>query len=324
MKNCIRYGVMCLLFHSATVVLAGELNRLALNAFPASIISSVLQVESIKGFAKSQDQVDDVCRKIANKLRSVKLTDCLDRGMEHTGGYSVDGLPVIVKEYGAVAGVQSMAKVLLVGGMHGDELSSVSLVFKWMEILDQLHSGLIHWRMVPAMNPDGLLQKDSQRVNKNGVDLNRNFPTPDWEAESEKHWAKTARNPRRYPGHAPLSEPETEWLSSYIAEFQPDVIVSIHAPFGLLDFDGPRKAPKSFGPLQLNLLGIYPGSLGNYAGVQKQISVVTIELEYAGIMPKNKDVVLILRDLVEWLEVNIAEPKRLEAREKELAQSHLN
>ena len=168
----------------------------------------------------------------------------------------------------------------------------------------------------------GFYKKKAQRTNKNGVDLNRNFPTPNWEKESQKYWAKTSKNPRRYPGHEALSEPETQWLSSYISEFEPDVIVSVHAPFGLLDFDGPRKAPKSFGPLELNLLGIYPGSLGNYAGVQRQIPVVTIELESAGIMPEDRDITLILRDLVEWLEVNIAEPKRRAAQEKITAQAN--
>jgi len=300
-----------LLFHVSSMTRAMELNGMALNAFSANIISSVLQIDAIKAFDESQRQVERVCKKIANKLASVYLSDCQYRGWELSGGYSVAGLPVIVKEFGPVKDVQSMAKVLVVGGIHGDELSSVSLVFKWMNILEQHHSGLFHWRMVPTMNPDGLLQKRSRRVNKNGVDLNRNFATPNWARESDKYWRKTLRNPRRYPGAAPSSEPETQWLTGYIAEFEPDVIVSIHAPFGLLDFDGPRKAPKSFGPLELNLLGTYPGSLGNYAGVHRRIPVVTIELASSGRMPKKREIMLILRDLVAWLESNIAEPKRL-------------
>lgn len=320
MKSFIRviFGIVISL-NSFSMVSANELSLLGVSAFPTSIISSALRMDEIKAFDESQRKVDSLCRKIAGRLGSVKLSDCLNRGMESTGGYSVDGLPIMVKEYGPKGGVEPMAKVLLVGGIHGDELSSVSLVFKWMNILDQLHSGLVHWRMVPAMNPDGVLQRKAQRTNRNGVDLNRNFPTPNWEAESQKYWAKTSKNPRRYPGHEALSEPEAQWLSDYISDFKPDVIVSIHAPFGLLDFDGPRKAPKSFGPLELNLLGIYPGSLGNYAGVQRQIPVVTIELESAGIMPKARDVTLILRDLVEWLEINIAEPKRLAEQETALA-----
>jgi murein tripeptide amidase MpaA len=31
---------------------------------------------------------------------------------------------------------------------------------------------------VPVLNPDGMLAAKPRRVNANGVDLNRNFPTP--------------------------------------------------------------------------------------------------------------------------------------------------
>jgi len=251
--------------------------------------------------------VDEVCGKLARKLGSVRLNDCLGRGFVSTGGVSVNGMPIIEKEYGPLPNREPKAKVLLIGGIHGDEYSSVSLVFKWMKILDRNHSGLFHWKMVPVMNPDGLLRKKSQRMNENGVDLNRNFPTPNWHHESQKYWLKTSRNPRRYPGPSPLSEPESQWLADYIVQFQPDVIVSIHAPYGILDFDGPRNAPKNFGHLHLNLLGTYPGSLGNYAGITKQIPVITIELPYAGIMPKRHEIRQIWIDLVSWLKKNTGE-----------------
>ena len=199
--------------------------------------------------------------------------------------------------------------MLLIGGIHGDEYSSVSIVFKFMKKLEKHHSGLFHWKLVPVMNPDGLLQRKSQRMNVRGVDLNRNFPTPNWYKESHHYWVnKTRKNPRRYPGPAPLSEPESQWLAKEIAEFQPDVIVSIHAPYGILDFDGPSKrAPERFGELYLNLLGTYPGSLGNYAGVHKEIPVVTIELPYAGIMPSRGEIRHIWLDLVRWLINNAKE-----------------
>ncbi len=53
------------------------------------------------------------------------------------------------------------------------------------------------------------------------------------------------------------------------------------------------------------MVGTYPGSLGNYAGIQKQIPVVTIELPYAGIMPTVSEVSHIWRDLISWLSKNI-------------------
>jgi hypothetical protein len=59
--------------------------------------------------------------------------------------------------------------------------------------------------------------------------------------------------------------------------------------------------------LYLRLIGTYPGSLGNYAGVQRNTPVVTIELPFAGIMPTPAEVSNIWRDLVRWLVKNIQE-----------------
>jgi len=252
------------------------------------------------------NQVQQTCLKIAAKLGSVTLKDCEIRDYQHAGGQSVDGLPILLKTYPPLPNKKPLARILLIGGIHGDEYSSISVVFKWMRILDKYHSGLFHWHIVPLMNPDGLLKRKAQRMNKNGVDLNRNFPTPDWHTESQKYWVdRTHKNPRRYPGPNPLSEPESSWLANYIESFKPDVIVSVHAPYGILDFDGPDKdAPKKFGQLHLNLLGTYPGSLGNYAGIQQKIPVVTIELPHAGIMPSRREIRNIWIDLVRWLMKN--------------------
>lgn len=175
-----------------------------------------------------------------------------------------------------------------------------------MQILDKYHSGLFHWKVVPLMNPDGLLRRKSQRMNANGVDLNRNFLNGIDEEAGLKYWRKrTYSDPRRYPGKKPMSEKETRWMHELITEFKPHAIVSVHAPYGIVDFDGPPKPPTHLGPLHLHLLGTYPGSLGNFAGEQLGIPVVTVELPYAGIMPSNQEVSRIWVDLVRWLKTNI-------------------
>ena len=251
---------------------------------------------------------DHVCWRIGNKLGSVSVRECQRQGMVPSGGVSVNGAPILVKTYPPLEQREPLGKVLLVGGIHGDEYSSVSVVFKWMNILNQYHSGLFHWRIAPLVNPDGLLQDESQRMNANGVDLNRNFPTPDWQAKTEDYWVnKTRRNPRRYPGEAPLSEPETRWLAREIERFEPDVIVSVHAPYGVVDYDGPRDGPYHLGRLYLELLGTYPGSLGRYAGMHLNKPLVTIELPYAGIMPTPEEINNIWVDLVRWLRDNMPE-----------------
>lgn len=258
---------------------------------------------------EANEQVAKECRRIGGKLGSVSYSECMARKLHLSGGVSVNNTPILIKEYPPLKRRTPLGKVLLVGGIHGDEYSSVSVVFKWLQTLDQHHSGLFHWHIVPLLNPDGLLQDDSVRMNANGVDLNRNFPMPGWQNATEEYWVqRTGRNPRRYPGPSPLSEPESGWLVNEIESFAPDVIVAVHAPHGVVDYDGPKDAPYKLGRLYLNLLGTYPGSLGNYAGIQKQIPVVTIELPYAGIMPSPGEISAIWRDLVRWLSRNIPAP----------------
>ncbi|MDH5435770.1 MAG: M14 family murein peptide amidase A [Gammaproteobacteria bacterium] len=273
------------------------------------LLSSLMSVYAANDETNNLEQ--DICKLIAGKLGSVSLADCQEMDLQLTGATSVNNIPIVQKEYPPLNSRKPQAKVLVLGGIHGDEYSSVSIVFKWMKKLNQYHSGLFHWRVVPLLNPDGLLRKKSQRMNANGVDLNRNFPTPNWEKESNHYWIeRTSRNPRRYPGRAPLSEPESRWFAQEIESFKPDVIVSVHAPHGILDFDGPPKPPARFGQLYLRLLGTYPGSLGNYAGVHKRIPVVTIELPRAGIMPTTSEVSRIWVDLIRWMRGNL--PKKIE------------
>ncbi len=270
-----------------------------------SAAAAANEIERIETPSRGDDVVA-TCERIGNKLGSVGFEECLGIGLEASGARAVSGTPILLKEYEPLPHRDPLGRVLLIGGIHGDEYSSVSVVFKWMDILNRYHSGLFHWRISPLMNPDGLLRKKSQRMNQNGVDLNRNFPSPNWIEETRDYWVRqTASNPRRFPGNEPLSEPESQWLVDEIEAFQPQVIVSVHAPHGVLDFDGPPDAPERFGSLTLNLLGTYPGSLGRYAGVHKEIPVVTIELERAGTMPSAQEQRQIWLDLVRWLKTRL-------------------
>lgn len=246
--------------------------------------------------------VKQLCEEIGNKLGSVSVDDCHRQSLKPTGKHSKLGRSIASKEYRPIGDKIPLGRVMIIGGIHGDEYSSVSIVFKWMDILNQHHSGLFHWQVTPLMNPDGLLRKKSQRQNSNGVDLNRNFPTEDWQRLAKKYWEKrTYRNKRRFPGHQAMSELETQWLVEEINTFKPDIIVSVHAPYHLVDYDGPSEAPKKIGDLYLHQLGVYPGSLGNYGGLDLNIPVVTIELPSAGIMPSQENINLMWRDLVRWL-----------------------
>ena len=253
--------------------------------------------------------VNEACQRISNKLASVSFKECEVARLQKSGHFSVNGFPLLVREYPPLKSREPKGKILLVGGTHGDELSSISVVFKWMQTLNKHHSGLFHWRINPLMNPDGALQKKHTRTNARQVDLNRNFLTPDLSRGTAlEYWnSKGYRNKRRYPGTYPLSEPETVWLHREIMQFNPDVIIAVHAPYSLVDFDAPdrNKAPKRIGYLRRNLMGTYPGSLGNYAGVHLGIPVITLELPHAGIMPSKDDIRYLWVDLVRWLVKNI-------------------
>ena len=253
--------------------------------------------------------VDSVCKKISNKLASVSYGECSVLQMAPTSHSSVNGVSLLIKEYPPLNQRKPRGRILLVGGTHGDELAAISIVFKWMHILEKHHSGLFHWHINPLMNPDGALRPKHQRTNAKGVDLNRNFSTPDsHNGAALEYWkVKTYENERRYPGPYPLSEPETNWLHQEIEQFKPDVVIAVHAPYSLVDYDAPsrKNAPSRIGHLYKNLMGTYPGSLGNYAGIHLGVPVITLELPHAGIMPTSKQISRLWTDLVRWLVRNV-------------------
>lgn len=91
-----------------------------------------------------------------------------------------------------------------------------------------------------------------------------------------------------------------------MAQFEPDLVVSIHAPYGVLDFDGPQPPPSRLGRLRLDQLGIFPGSLGHYGSVHLGLPVVTIELQHELRMPQDDEVRVMWRDLLRWMDEHLA------------------
>ncbi|MBF0188681.1 MAG: murein peptide amidase A [Magnetococcales bacterium] len=288
------------------------LEQESVTASSPSAPESVQSTTATKEEFTAKLTAEQTCRRIGNKLGSVSVRECLDLDLQAAGGVSTLGTPILVKEFPPLPSREPQARVLLIGGIHGDEYSSVSVVFKWLKTLNAHHSGLFHWIVSPLVNPDGLLDfRPSQRMNARGVDLNRNFPTTDWQQESTDYWIRrTGRDKRRYPGPGPLSEPESQWVAKVIEQFKPNVIISVHAPYNVLDFDGPPVAPpRKLGHLYLDLMGTYPGSLGRYAGIIEGIPVITIELTYAGIMPTDHQIRKIWVDMVRWLSRNAHDRK---------------
>lgn len=187
---------------------------------------------------------------------------------------SVQGVPIFHVDKNST--IKEKAKnIFVLSLIHGDETPAGSLGRYWIERLESIDPRN-NWRIIPIANPDGVRLKT--RTNANGVDLNRNFPTLDWNEKAIANWKKEGSQKRRFPGSNPASEPEINCLVSHFEEFKPDFVMSIHTPLRVLDFDGPQVKPPIYNYLPWRRLGNFPGSLGRFLWVEKNIPVLTTEL----------------------------------------------
>lgn len=166
--------------------------------------------------------------------------------------------------------------VIVLSCIHGDEPQGKNISLKLIAYYEENKSLLVDKTLilVPVVNPDGY--EAISRVNANGVDLNRNFPSKNWELSVNKD--------DYYSGLKPASEPETQAMVGLIEQYCPKLIIALHQPYKLINYDGP--AIKYADVMsKLNNYKIAsdigyptPGSLGTYAGIERQIPVITLEL----------------------------------------------
>ncbi len=247
-------------------------------------------------------EIASLCKQLSDKLFSLSLDQCLNLRFS-ANALSVLRRPLVHQDFiNANPANAPRKRVLIIGGIHGDEYSSTSVVFKWMAMIQENGHSIFDWRFLPSANPDGLLRNKPQRQNANNVDLNRNFLTQDWYEQATSKWrSKYNSDPRRFPGDSPASEPEVKWIVQQIKDFNPDAIISLHAPYGRVDFDGPPEGPTKLGALTAIRLGVFPGSLGNYTGVDLKIPTVTLELPSADKIPAKLEISSMWQDLQIWL-----------------------
>ncbi len=179
-------------------------------------------------------------------------------------GFSVQGRPLEHVVYGS-----GRETILMLGGIHGNEPAGTVLLNQLCEYLSR-RPGEVGGRqvvVVPAANPDGLASK--QRTNGRGVDVNRNFATRNWKRSK-------ACGPRS------MSEPETRFIADTIDRYRPVRIVTVHQPLKCVDWDGPARelaeVMSRASGLPVKKLGAKSGSLGSYAGVERHIPTITLEL----------------------------------------------
>jgi protein MpaA len=172
---------------------------------------------------------------------------------------------------------------LVLGGVHGDETEGVVCAYG---VYDALCARSVPYRLnltlVPTFNLDGVLGKT--RVNGNGVDLNRNLPSNDWNPK--------AFNDRYPPGPHANSEPENQALVRFLEQRNPRFIISLHSWKPMLNVNGPcgpeAEAIRALtGYVIEETIGYpTPGCLGTYAGLERDMPTLTYEIE-RGLSPQN-------------------------------------
>lgn len=177
--------------------------------------------------------------------------------------------------------------VLILGVFHGDEQDGEFLIRKYISLNPKILKNRIIF--IPVVNETGKAQ--NIRVNKNGVDLNRNFPTSNWELSKTKD--------EYYGGEYKGSEEETQKLIKIIEQYKPDCILSLHQPYRCVNFDGPynetlkiaQKISQINGyKIEENIGYPTPGSFGTYCGIELKIPTITLEL------PENEDKNILWQD----------------------------
>lgn len=262
------------------------------------------EIRSWKGWASMGRCVDLPWKEAGHSVRGRALVYASFETANLEGA-----LPIERSFQGALSTLRPALKkntTLIFSMVHGDEGTPLFIALQLAFLLqEQRHTPQASWLrpghqvvIAPLINPDGFYHRPRRlRVNARGVDLNRNFETLDW-FKGLEDWKRRGRPPRRFPGWAPVSEPETVFQRELIREFQPKIILSLHSPLDYLDMVGPGHAPQKGRPLadfipprgvweqheklrqhlKAMVGDFFPGSLGNYAGKQLGIPTFTLEL----------------------------------------------
>ncbi len=202
-------------------------------------------------------------------------------------GTSVNGLPLEVYTFGS-----GEHERMIVAGIHGgDEWNTVTLANQLIIYINQYPDVIpdnVTLHILRNLNPDGEVRAHNKfgRLNSNGVDLNRNFPS-NWQVEWERagcwNYLPTSS------GSSAGSEPETRALTNFLDRRNVEALISYHsAALGIFP-GGERWDERSvrfaeaiagvssypFPPLDTGC--IYTGTLADYA-VSRGITAVDLEL----------------------------------------------
>lgn len=188
-------------------------------------------------------------------------------------GASREGRPIYARRHGT-----GPTRLLVIGLIHGDEPEVFERFDQlWLRLTTAGYGKQLELAAIATMNPDGYEQR--RRGNAKGVDLNRNWPAPNF-------------RPSGSHGPEPLSEPETAAVHRHMLGFDPEVVIVFHSTPGgpFVDPDGPSepgerlanafvRAAQAIDPAwRVHADFTNPaGSLGTWYGLDQQRVVLTVE-----------------------------------------------
>ena len=156
-----------------------------------------------------------------------------------------------------IAGNLINPSVLIIGCFHGDEPQGEYLIERYLD--KKPDTNIV---FIPCLNRYGT---------KNGVRTNEN-------------WEKTEKN-EFFGGDEPASEIETRFVMETVEKYKPRLILTLHAPYKIVNYDGDalvvaNAISKIIGyPVEESIGYPTPGSFGTWAGVEKGIPTITLELD---------------------------------------------
>ena len=143
-------------------------------------------------------------------------------------GYSLAGRPIEAYTFG-----EGKREYLIVAGIHGGyEGNTVALANELITYINANPDVIptsAKLYIIRNMNPDGEARSNDVdgRVNNNGVDLNRNFPSENWVADWDRDgcWVLGPTTGGLYAG----SEPETRTVMGFITVHKITALISYHS-----------------------------------------------------------------------------------------------
>ncbi len=200
-------------------------------------------------------------------------------------GNSVKGRGIVAYRFGV-----GSSTILFNANLHGNETNTKRLLDAWIYELEGNPGRIPTGKsvvVIPLSNPDGYVANN--RLNANGVDLNRNFAANNWKSTVKMPWGETLSTGG---GTSPMSEPESAALANYISAISPRLVMSYHSQGNVAvandagnswNLTKAYSAKSGYGPENGSTIGNFfdydtTGAMEDWLADKKGIAAILIEL----------------------------------------------